>query len=113
MTKRRERTEVLLNLMDAPQTSFRWNGKEENVAKASPETFDAWISQYVEEITDVDRATWEIFDRWEIINDFIRKGVLAVQTVEEKASIVELEMESDSEAFSSTENSDKPASDAV
>lgn len=108
MTKRSERTSVLLNLMDAPRTSFRWNGNDENVATAAPDVFDAWISEYVESITDVDRTEWEVFDRWEIINECIKGGVLALEQSEEKASIVEVE----SEAFSSSENEDSSASQA-
>ena len=108
MTKRNERTSVLLNLMDAPRTSFRWNENDENVAAALPSVFDAWISEYVENITDVDRAEWEVFDRWEIINVCIKEGVLRLEWSEEKASIVEVE----SEAFSSSENTIEAASEA-
>ncbi len=92
MTKRKERTDVLLNLMDTPQTWFHWNESEENVAKASPEVFDAWISQYAL-ISNVDRTKWEIFHRWDIINACIKGGALRVEKSEEKASIVEVEVE--------------------
>ncbi len=107
MTKRKERTDVLLNLMDAPRTLFHWNGNEENVAKASPEAFDAWISQYAL-ISNVDREKWEIFHRWDIINACIKGGRLKLQQSEEKASIVEVEVEEKA----SEENTDETRRDA-
>lgn len=109
MTRKRERTDVLLNLLETPRTWFHWNGKDENVKEALPDVFDAWISQYVEEITDVDRSVWEIFHRWDIINACIRGGVLRLQRSEEKASIVEAEVEEKASDGSSGET----ASEAV
>lgn len=108
MTRKRDRTDVLLNLLETPQTWFHWNESDVNVKEAPPEIFDAWIAQYVDEITDVDRSTWEIFLRWEIINDCIKAGILRLDLSEEKASIVEVE----SEAFSSDKDTNEAASQA-
>src|SRR5205807_3894239 len=83
---------LLLNLLDTPQTWFRFQGNEHNVKEAPPEIFDAWISQYAL-ISNVDREQWEIFHRWGVINACIRAGVLKLSQSEEKASIVEVQSE--------------------
>lgn len=48
------------------------DGKKHNVKDASPEIFDAWVRDYVEEIQGVDTAVWQIFHRWNIINDLLK-----------------------------------------
>jgi len=93
LARKREQTGVLLNLLETPVTWFHWNEKDINVKEAPPDIFDAWISQYVDEITDVDRAAWDIFQRWEIINACIWDGIFRLQRSEGKASIVEVESE--------------------
>ena len=104
LPRRNERTYVLLTLLETPRTWFRWNDSDENVKEAPPSVFDAWISQYIEEIENVDRATWNIFQRWGAINACIRGGALRIEQSEEKASIVEVEPEEKA--------SDEPASQA-
>lgn len=96
--------------MDVPRTFFLFNGKEQNVNEASPDIFDAWIWQYVEEITGVDTSVWEVFHRWGIINTAIQEGVFVLvgrpdgsQIVEEKAS----DERADSEEKASENTSEK------
>ena len=38
--------------------------------------FDAFIAEVVEEIVNVDRTTWDIFDRWNVINACLEADVL-------------------------------------
>jgi hypothetical protein len=65
-----------LKLAQTRVTSFHWAGEEVMVSDAPPEVFDAFIAQVVEEIVHVDRAAWEIFDRWHIINACLEADVL-------------------------------------
>jgi hypothetical protein len=46
------------------------------VSDAPPEVFEAFIAEVVEEIVNVDRAQWDIFDRWHIINACLEADVL-------------------------------------
>jgi hypothetical protein len=65
-----------LKLAHTRVTSFHLAGQEVTVSDAPPEVFDAFIAQVVEEIVHVDRAAWEIFDRWHIINACLEADVL-------------------------------------
>jgi len=107
LARKREWTDVLLKLLETPRTWFHWNESDVNVKEAPPEVFDAWISQYAL-ISNVDREKWEIFHRWDIINACIKGGRLKLQQSEEKASIVEVEVEEKA----SEENTDETRRDA-
>lgn len=74
--KKRKKGVKTLNLLDAPRTWFLYDQGVFNVKEAPPDVFDAWIRQYVEEITNVDTSFWEIYHRWGIVNSCIRGGVL-------------------------------------
>jgi hypothetical protein len=65
-----------LKLAQTRVTSFQWGGQEAKVVDAPPEVFDAFITEAVEEIVNVDRAEWEIFERWHIINACLEADVL-------------------------------------
>jgi hypothetical protein len=85
-----------LALLDTMRTYFLWNKHEWNVKDAAPDVFDHWIRQFVDEIVNVDTATWEIFHRWNIINAVIDGQFLIVRKrgdgtllVEAKASASE------------------------
>ncbi len=117
MRSKRDRTDVQkLNLTDTQRTWFHWNRSDHNVAEAPPETFDAWIRDYVEEITDVDTSIWEIFQRWGIINTVIKARLLALKPREDGSQILEAfssETEASSEEKASTENNGESASQAA
>ncbi len=49
------------------------------MSDAPPEVFDAFIAQVVEEIVNVDRSEWEIFERWHIINACLEADVLILR----------------------------------
>lgn len=98
--KKEESKGKTLNLLDAHRTWFQFDGSAYSVKSAPPSVFDAWIRQYVEEITNVDTAVWEIFHRWDIINACIEDDILCLhkqgdgnQTLEEKASESEVDSE--------------------
>jgi hypothetical protein len=65
-----------LKLAHTRLTSFHWAGQEVTVSDAPPEVFDAFMAEVVEEIVHVDRAAWDIFDRWHIINACLEADVL-------------------------------------
>lgn len=79
----------MLNLLDAQRTLFLFDQSVFNVKEARPDVFDAWIRQYVENITNVDTAFWEIYHRWGIINSCIRGGVLCLRIQDDGTQIVE------------------------
>lgn len=87
--KKREKGVKTLNLLDAPRTWFLYDQGVFNVKEAPPDVFDAWIRQYVEEITNVDTSFWEIFHRWGIINSCIRGGVLTLRKGDDGSQVVE------------------------
>ena len=65
-----------LKLAHTKVTSFYWNGQDIIVADAPAEVFDAYMSHVVEEIVNVDRDQWDIFERWHIINACLEAEVL-------------------------------------
>lgn len=88
--RRKERKSVkTLNLLDAPRTWFLYDSGVQNVKEAQPDVFDAWIRQYVEDITNVDTSFWEIYHRWGIINSCIRGGVLRLRIQDDGSQVVE------------------------
>lgn len=54
-----------------------------NVKQASVTNFHSWISQFVEEVEDVNVATWPIHHRWRIINACLGSGLLRLAEVPE------------------------------
>lgn len=69
-----------LDLKNVDRTYFRTptNGQKYSVMDAPAPEFDAWIMQFVESIENVDRTTWDIFQRWNIINAVIMEGLLII-----------------------------------
>ena len=79
------------------------------VRDAPPDVFDAFISEVVETIINVDRKKWPIFQKWRIINAAISEDVLEllpdgdnfrlqlpeVGISEEKASTTEAEVQNE------------------
>lgn len=96
------KSENYLKLVRVNQTLFRWQEKEQTVLDASPEVFDDWIRQYVEQIENVDTLTWPIHHRWNIINDVLQAGLL---TLQERADGVDMLLScgTKSEDFSSAD----------
>ena len=72
-----------LKLAHTKVTSFHWKGQEITIADAPAEVFDAYISQVVEEIVNVDRDQWDIFERWHIINACLEADVLLLMELPE------------------------------
>lgn len=70
-----------LKLAQTKVTSFLWRGQSQIVADAPAEAFDAWIAEVVEQIINVDRAIWNIYDRWNIINACLEAEVLTLSEV--------------------------------
>lgn len=117
MSSKKDRTSVQrLKLTDAPRTWFHWNGSEHNVETVPADIFDAWIREYVDVIEDVDTATWEIFQRWGIINAVIADHLLMLKNREDGSQILEAfssELTSGSEEKASDENTGETASKAA
>ena len=104
-----------LKLAQTRVTSFHWAGQEVTVSDAPPGVFDAFMAEVVEEIVHVDRAAWEIFDRWHIINACLEADVLILTELpdghltlacpdeEEMRPTAPLTHESEADAVASTE----------
>lgn len=71
-----------LKLEQTRTTSFLWRGQSLLVADAPAEAFDPWIAEVVEQIINVDRTMWNIYDRWNIINACLEAEVLTLAEVE-------------------------------
>src|SRR5262249_7251438 len=65
-----------LKLAHTKVTFFHRGGQDIIVADAPPEMFHAFITHVVEEIVNVDRDQWDIFERWHIINACLEADVL-------------------------------------
>ena len=65
-----------LELRKTAVTFFTWQSEKHNVRQALPNVFDAWILQFFEEIINVDRTVWDKYQRWHIINDCLRAGIV-------------------------------------
>jgi hypothetical protein len=72
-----------LKLAHTRVTSFHWSGQDVTVADAPADVFDAFIAQVVEEIVNVDRDQWDIFERWHIINACLDAEVLLLKELPE------------------------------
>jgi hypothetical protein len=68
-----------MKLEDSERMFFDIDGKSQNVETASAEVFDRFISAVVEEIVNVDRSKWPIFQRWRIINACLPEEVLLLE----------------------------------
>jgi hypothetical protein len=77
-----------LKLAHTKVTSLHWNGQDVTVADAPADVFDAYISQVVEEIVNVDRDQWDIFERWHIINACLEADVLLLMELPEGCLIL-------------------------
>lgn len=93
------------------RTFLAFNGQKQSVKDAPPKVFDEWVSQFVEEITDVDRDEWEPFQRWQIINALL-DGKFLVLRLESGTFFLRSKAEEKS-SESTSENTDNPASQAV
>lgn len=63
-----------IKLVEMRQTWFRSeDGQVVNLEEATPEQFDAFISQYLD-IEDVDRAVWPLIIRWRAVNFAVKNG---------------------------------------
>lgn len=72
-----------LKLNQTRVTSFQHEGQTFKVIDAPAPVFDAYISQIYEDIADLDRHVWDIYAKWDILNDAIGAGdLLLVQDSE-------------------------------
>jgi hypothetical protein len=63
-----------IKLVDMRQTWFRTgDGQLANLEEATPEQFDAFITQYLE-VEDVDRSEWSLMLRWRAVNFAVKNG---------------------------------------
>ena len=79
-----------LKLAQTRETSFLWRGQSLLVADAPAEAFDTWIAEVVEEIVNVDRERWDIYDRWNIINACLEAEVVLLAEVEGQGGSLQL-----------------------
>lgn len=56
------------NVATVERTFLVFNEQKYTVKDAPPKVFDAWVSQFVETISNVDREEWELFQRWQVVN---------------------------------------------
>lgn len=69
-----EKSVKKIKLVDMRQTWFRCaSGELANLEEATPEQFDAFISQYLD-IEDVDRSVWDLLTRWQAVNFAVKNG---------------------------------------
>lgn len=82
-----EKSGKKIRLVDMRQMWFRCTGGElVNLEEATPEQFDAFISQYIE-IEDVDRTEWNLLTRWRAVNFAVKNGqFLAFEKLPESVS---------------------------
>lgn len=109
-----------LELKNVSRTYFHSeDDKKHTVLDAPANIFDAWIAQFVETIENVDRASWDIFQRWNIINAVLAEGLLCVVGLSdgdhlERMNVIPLEAKPEEKASGlASENDDieshKPA----
>ena len=65
-----------LRLEETLTTSFQLSDQKFTIRSAPANIFDAFISQVVENIKNVDRQKWDLHERWRIINYCLSNGVL-------------------------------------
>jgi hypothetical protein len=96
LSKKQKPAGDALQLVDTPRTWFLWNQQEYTVRDAPSSIFDAWITHYAD-VSNVDRARWEIFRRWDVLNVCLDEEVLTLRTRPDGSQILE-EASSTSEA---------------
>jgi hypothetical protein len=79
-----------LRLAQLKETSFQWEEETHQVADAPVEVFDAFIAEVVEEIVNVDRTIWDIFDRWNIINACLEADVLLLTELPDGSLLLDI-----------------------
>lgn len=67
-----------LSLKQAATTFLTWQGEQFSVRQAPAKVFDLWVRQFVEQIEDVNIEEWDIYDRWNIINELLKGGFLVL-----------------------------------
>jgi hypothetical protein len=67
-----------LELKKAATTFLTWQGESFSVRQAPARIFDLWVRQFVEQIVNVDAQLWDIYDRWNIINELLKGGFLVL-----------------------------------
>jgi hypothetical protein len=74
------------------EISFLWDNGKHDVGQAEPETFNAWINQFFEEIVNVDTSVWDLHQRWQVVNEVLDAGLLVINgDVLELAQVAEPE----------------------
>jgi len=68
--------------------------------------FDAFMQQVVSNIVNVDRQKWEPYEKWRIINYYLKKGLLRL-TSGEAGQLLEIVLDEEPEV------AHEPASEAV
>lgn len=82
-----------LALKNTAITFFRWQDERYSVRLSQASVFDAWVRQYVEEIVNVDTAEWDIYDRWDIVNELLKGGFLVLEEEERGTFILRSKQE--------------------
>ena len=88
------------------ETSLQFQEQAFIVSECPASVFDAWISEVVGRIKNVDRQKWELYEKWRIINKCLEAEVLQV-TTGEHGQLLDYVPEDEAEV------EDKPASEAV
>jgi len=83
------RLQEVLSLAEVKGTSLSFQEQKFTVKECPVDIFDAFVSQYDDDIRQVDRQKWSIFQRWRMINFLIEQGVLEVR----EGQLLEVEME--------------------
>lgn len=79
-----------MKLEDSNNMYFHIGNQKYNVRTAQPAVFDSFISQSVEEIVNVDRSKWPIFQRWRIINACLPEEVLILEKLADGSLLLHL-----------------------
>ena len=85
------RLQEAVSLAEVKGISLSFQEQKFMVKECPADIFDAFVSQYDDDIRNVDRQKWSIFQRWRMINFLIEQGVLEVRD----RQLLEVEMEQD------------------
>lgn len=65
------------------EISFQWNEQTFIISESPANVFDAFISEVVGRIKNVDRQKWELYEKWRIINYCLEREALQITSGED------------------------------
>lgn len=99
-----------IKLTELITARFIYQGRRHTVQGATPEIFNKWVHQYVEEVQGVDPSIWPCIQRWNIINHILAEQEeanpwIAIERDTSSGSLLLVDVElPDSESASGSED---------